>query len=223
MTDQDLMKRLKEEIKELQTEMKTLQSNPARMTEMNKKAMETNMKYMMHSMKPTLVTFLPIILIFGWLNSNIAYDPLVVGEEFSVELEFYEGITGVIAATVPEGLTLMNNEVYAIKDNKVRLVFKPEITGTYTIQYALLNDAGEQQKTWEHDVKIAPSDSKKGYEKPLIPVKDKLLKTITVSLQKFKPLGENFNIFGWYPGWIALYIVLSLVCSLGLRKWLKVY
>lgn len=223
MTDQDLMKQLKEEIKELQVEMKTLQNNPAKMGEMNKKAMETNMKYMMHSMKPTLITFLPIILIFGWLNSNIAYDPLVVGEEFSVELEFYDGISGAVAATVPEGISLINNETYTIKDNKVRLVFTPEVAGEYTIQYSLVNDVGEQQKTWEHAVKIAPSINQKGYEKPLIAGKDKILKTMIVSLQKFRPFGENFSIFGWQPGWIALYIALSLVCSLGLRKWLKVY
>lgn len=222
MTDQNLMKQLKEEIKELQNEMKTLRDNPTKMGEVNKKAMETNMKYMMHSMKPTLVTFIPIILIFGWLNSNIAYLPLVVGEEFDVELEFYEGISGEIMPTVPEGLMLVNGEKYAIKDNKVRLVFIGERPGEYMLEYALNNDAGEEQKSWKNTVIITASSEERKYEKPEVAVKDKILKMITVGNDKFKPFGD-FSIFSWKPGWLALYILISLVCSIGLRKALNVY
>lgn len=222
MTDQNLMKQLKEEIKELQNEMKTLRDNPTKMGEVNKKAMETNMKYMMHSMKPTLVTFIPIILIFGWLNSNIAYLPLVVGEEFSVELEFYDSISGEITATPPEGITLVNGEKYIIKDNKVRLVFVGETPGEYMLEYTLMNDAGEVQKSWKNNIIITASKEERAYEKPEVAVKDKILKMILVGNEKFKPFGD-FMIFGWKPGWLALYIVISLVCSIGLRKALKVY
>lgn len=69
MTDQELMKSLKEELKEIQKELKKLKDNPEKMMEVQKKAMEKNMKYMMHSMKPTLITFIPIIIIFGWLRN----------------------------------------------------------------------------------------------------------------------------------------------------------
>lgn len=64
MTDQHLMKSLKDDIKKFQKEMKELKHEPQKVMAIQKKAMQTNMKYMMHSMKPTLVTFLPIILIF---------------------------------------------------------------------------------------------------------------------------------------------------------------
>ncbi|MBI4447344.1 DUF106 domain-containing protein [Candidatus Woesearchaeota archaeon] len=67
-TDQKLMKELKEEMKALQKEVKELKDHPEKMMEAQKKAMEKNMKYLMHSMKPTLITFIPIILIFGWLR-----------------------------------------------------------------------------------------------------------------------------------------------------------
>jgi len=223
MTDQDVMKRLKEELKELQAEIKTLRDNPTKMADVNKQMMETNMKYFMHSMKPTLVTFLPIILIFGWLSSNIAFDPLITGAEFSVELEFYEGITGNIISTVPKGLTLINGESYTIKDNKVRLVFQPEVSGKYTLQYTLQNNDGEAVKTWEHDVRIASSSKERGYEKTPTVVKDEILKTMTVNLQKFLLFGDSFSLFGWQPGWLSLYIIVSIIVSLGLRKMLNVY
>lgn len=69
LTDQKLMKELKDEMKELQNEMKTLKDNPERMMEVQKKAMERNMKYLLQSLKPTLVTFIPILIIFAWLRA----------------------------------------------------------------------------------------------------------------------------------------------------------
>ena len=69
-TDQELMKSLKAELKELQKEMKTLKEDPEKFMKVQKKAMEKNLTYMKHSMKPTLITFLPLILIFGWLKSR---------------------------------------------------------------------------------------------------------------------------------------------------------
>ncbi len=214
MTDQNLMKQLKDEIKELQTEMKTLRDNPGKMSEVNKRAMETNMKYMMHSMKPTLITFIPIILIFGWLNGHIAYDPLIVGQEFSVELTFYDEITGEVMPITPEGLELINHETYTIKDNKVRFVYAAVEAGQYPLQYQL------GDKIWDNTVIVTQGERQ--YTGPLFQIKDKTLKTIQVSNEKYHPFG-SLSIFGWNPGWIALYITISLVCSLSLRKLLKVY
>src|SRR3989344_6529305 len=65
MTDQTLMKQLKQDIKKLQEQMKANRNNQKKMLEINKLAMEKNMQYMGKSMKPTLVTFIPLILIFG--------------------------------------------------------------------------------------------------------------------------------------------------------------
>ncbi len=68
LTDQKLMKELKEEMKELQKEMKMLKDSPDKMMEVQKKAMERNMKYLFQSLKPTLISFLPILLIFSWMR-----------------------------------------------------------------------------------------------------------------------------------------------------------
>ena len=88
VTDQDLMKRLKTEMKEFQKQTKELKAHPEKAMAVQKKAMETNMKYMMHSMKPTLFTMLPIILIFGWLNAHMAYHPLLPCREFTATVNF---------------------------------------------------------------------------------------------------------------------------------------
>lgn len=69
-TDQEVMKELKAELKSLQKEMKTLKDNPERFLKVQKEAMSKNLVYMKHSMKPTLITFVPLIIIFGWLRST---------------------------------------------------------------------------------------------------------------------------------------------------------
>ena len=71
-TDQEVMKELKSELKSLQKEMKTLKDNPERFLKVQKEAMAKNLIYMKHSMKPTLITFIPLIIIFGWLRSTFA-------------------------------------------------------------------------------------------------------------------------------------------------------
>jgi len=69
LTDQVLMKGLKDDTKNLQNKMKEFKNDAKKLVSLQKEAMEKNMKYMMHSFKPMLVTFVPIIFIFSWLRN----------------------------------------------------------------------------------------------------------------------------------------------------------
>ena len=69
LTDQEKMKGLKGEMKLAQKNMKEFKDQPDKMMAMQKDVMKKNMEYMKHSMKPTLFTFVPIIIIFGWLRN----------------------------------------------------------------------------------------------------------------------------------------------------------
>ncbi len=72
VTDQDMMRALKTELKTLQNEMKELKDQPEKFMAHQKRAMEKNLEYMKRSMKPTLFTFIPLLLIFGWLRLRFA-------------------------------------------------------------------------------------------------------------------------------------------------------
>lgn len=74
LTDQEVMKSLKLEIKEFQKQIKESKNDTAKMMELNKRSMEKNMQYMMKSFKPTLITLIPIIIIFNWIRN--AYNGL---------------------------------------------------------------------------------------------------------------------------------------------------
>ncbi|HHI03967.1 MAG TPA: DUF106 domain-containing protein, partial [Candidatus Woesearchaeota archaeon] len=88
VTNQEVMKGLKKDMKDHQDEMKKHKDNPKKVMEIQKKVMEKNMEFMKHSFKPMLFTFIPIIIIFGWLNANMAYYPIMPDQEFEVTLTF---------------------------------------------------------------------------------------------------------------------------------------
>jgi len=217
------MKRLKAEIKELQAEMKTLKDNPSKMMKVQKQAMETNTKYMMHSLKPTLFTFIPIILIFGWLNANMAYFPLIEGEEFSVLAQFDEGVDGFIEIDVPEGLRLLSDTRQEILDDQAKWVLQGD-AGDYSLSYTYDN------KEFYHPLII--TNGERRYADPDLDERelglDKSgLDKIMVSNDKVRPL-QGIPLIQSIPwiggfGWLGTYILFSIGFSIGLRRLLKVY
>ncbi len=210
MTDQHLMKALKDDIKKFQKEMKLLRHDPQKMLSMQKKAMETNMKYMMHSMKPTIFTIIPIILIFGWLTSNIAYLPIMPEQEFTTTAMFAKEIVGSIEIVPPENFELKSNMTQEIIDNKASWTLIAPEEGEYTIEYIFSG------KSYFKDIIIT---TKQKYAPVKETIKNSELKMITIDNPPLKVL----NLFGWRIGWLGSYIIFSIVFSMLLRRWLKIH
>ncbi len=72
MTDQKLMKSVKEDMKSIRKQMKEFKDEPDKVMELQKKSMEMSMSQMKNSFKPMLITFIPLIIIFGWLRGVYA-------------------------------------------------------------------------------------------------------------------------------------------------------
>jgi len=206
MTNQDLMKKLKGEMKELQKEMKTLQQHPEKMMKIQKKAMETNMKYMTKSFKPTLVTFIPLIIIFGWMHAHLGYLPIMPEQQFMATAEFKD-YAGNVTLTFPEGIELVSDETQTVLNNKASWTLKGQ-KGEYILEYGF----GEQK----YSQNLIISD-RLDYTEPIIPVKNSVLKSMTIGNEKLKVLDLGFLKLGW----LGTYIIFSLIFSIGLRKILK--
>lgn len=210
-TDQKEMKRIKEDLKKYQKEMRATKDTKKLMS-IQKKALDLNMKYMMASFKSTLYTFIPIIIIFAWLNNHIAYMPIMPNQEFSVTAHFGEGAKGnVTISSIPE--LYIENKEQEIVDNSAVWKLKGD-SGEYKLLVQYNNE--------EYDAKVLITEEK-AYEQPEKPIRDSKLKMIEVGNEKVHPFGDSFNIFGWYPGWLATYIVLSIALSALFRKLLNVY
>lgn len=209
-TNQTLMKQLKDEISTLQKELKELKSNPEQALHVQKKAMEANMKYMMESLKPTLITFIPIILIFGWLSSHYGMEPIHPGEEFTVTAHFTQPEDSEIRITVPENLNLKTEKVATIGAGKGEWILNSTTSGRYPLLFDYAN------KTYTKNVLIT---KERAYEEPTITIKENGLTDIIVT---HRPL-TILNILGWNLGWLGSYIIFSIIFSLLFRKALKVY
>ncbi len=204
-TNQSLMKQLKDEMKAFQQEIKQLKDQPEKAMEVQKKAMETNMKYMSHSLRPTLITFIPIILLFGWVSAHFAFEPLALGEEFTLSVELSE--PGNVSIEASAGLAVSGESTKVVKDSVAIFTLKGE-EGEHTV--TVMAGAVSQTIT----VKIG-----KSYAQVKIPGRQAPIKQMTIGN---KPL-TVLNLFGWKLGWLGTYILLSIIFSMALRRFLKVF
>jgi len=206
-TDQDVMKSLKAEMKKSQTEMKKHKDDPQKMMKMQKKAMEKNMEYMKHSFKSTLFTMLPIIIIFGYLNSHLGYLPIMPNEPFTTTVEFKDEIDGEVELSV-DNLQVLNGNVQSIEDGEAKFELQGE-AGQYILEYIYDGDTHTQ------DLLIT---EERVYEKVMMPVKGSDIKKLHIGNEKIIAL----NLFGWKLGWLGSYIILSILFSTIIRKLMKV-
>ncbi len=211
MTNQEEMKELKDKTKSFQKEMKEHKDNPKKLMTIQKEAMSINSKYMMKSMKPTLVTFLPIIIIFGWLGANLAYEPINVDDSFSLELQFKEAMIENLTLIVPQGLELVGEPSKQITNNLVKWDIKAKEIGIYELGFTY----GGKQYTQSVKVVEAQLGDYEVVEQKISD--DSPLRKIKTILTSIKPMGE-FSLFGWKPNWLWTYIIFSMIFSLSLRK-----
>lgn len=210
-TNQVLMKKLKAEMKGLQKEAKALRDNPKKAMVHQKKLMEKNMQYMKHSLKPTLYTFIPIIIIFGWLNANLAYYPITPDTEFDVSVYFKEGSYGEIS------LVLENTPELILLSDAVQ-----EVGSDYSTSWTLIGVEGDYLLNFkfgnrEYNKDLIISDEK--YAPPEEVIKNSEISKIKIQNKKVRPFGR---FLGLNPGWLGAYILLSLLFSFSLRKILKI-
>jgi len=210
-TDQNLMKQLKDEMKEFQKEIKELRQHPEKMMAVQKKSMQTNMKYMTQSFKSTFFTFIPIILIFGWMNAHFAYDPILPGEQFQMTLDFKKETIGEVLLVVPRGIEIIGDRTQEITNDKVAFNLKGE-EGNYKEGDALIFKFDD--KDFYKNI-IISNDFK--YEKKQEVIDHPNLKSISINYNKKVIL----PVLNW--GWLGTYIIFSIIFSMLLRRVLKVY
>jgi uncharacterized membrane protein (DUF106 family) len=208
-TDQKLMKTLKEEMKVLQKQVKEYSQHPEKLATVQKEIMQKNMQYMKHSMRPTLITMLPIILIIGWMAAHLSFMPLAPNVPFNITVTA-EGIDELLIEA--NNLTLLSNEAQKLADGKATWQLKGS-KGEYYVSFSSGDVFAEK--------KILVTDEFK-YEVPTENIKNSAIKQIEVGNKRLYPMGD-FSLFGWRPQWLGIYIVVSIITSMGLRKFLKIH
>lgn len=211
-TNQRVMKETKEELKEIQKRIKADKDDPKKVLEHNKLMMEKQMGMFKHSFKPMLITLLPILLFFGWMNSNVAYEPILPNQNFNTTVKFNTEIIGNMEIITPESIKIIGDKIQEIKKNEDKNEWTARWTligsekGLYTLDYKLGN------KTFDKTILITEEQK---YETLTKEIKNE---NLIIEINNKKKI--FLNILGW--GWLGTYIIFSLLFNLILRKLLKV-
>ena len=212
-TNQEEMKRLKEQQKEYQKQIKSLKDKPDEMMKVQKEAMKISGTLMKQSFKPTLITMLPMLLIFGWMSSHLTYEPIYPSETYGITAVFEKGVTGDAELVVSEGTELLSDAIQMINSEEVTWRLKSS-AGDHFLTIKTANDEQTKKVRITEDLQ---------YEDPLgVYPKGGDITRIQINYNKLKPLG-NTSLLGWQPGWLGLYIIFSILFSMILRKAMKVY
>ena len=205
MTNQKLMKSHKEEMKKIQKQAKELsKTNPEKALSLQQKMMELNTVIMKESFKPMIITIIPFILIFGWLNANLTYIPIDAGVPFDVSAEI-SGVGNATLEVLPsEGVEFISNSTVPINDELAVWKLKAN-NGSYTLKFHY-DDVSEV-----HDLIIGDS-----YAKPEERHNSEIKKTI-IGNEKLK-----FKFFGFEVSWFITYMLSSIILNILIRKALKI-
>ncbi|MGM5483931.1 MAG: EMC3/TMCO1 family protein [Nanobdellota archaeon] len=205
MTNQELMKSHRKKLKDMQKDMKKHRDDPKKSLKMQKDMMNINMLVMKESFKPMIITIIPFILIFTWLNANFSYLPIMPDDSFDItaKIKDMEGKEITIKVLPEDKVTFLSNKTKTIDDKNVNWELKAK-EGSYTIRYDLGN------KTYDQDLIVG--------NKYATPQKsfDPGFKS-TIGNEKLK-----VDIFGLNLTWFWAYLIFSIIFSLLFRKIFKV-
>lgn len=205
LTDQKLMKRLKEEISDIQKNARGMP--PEKAMGMQKKAFEVNMEYLKHSLKPTLFTMIPVLLIFLWMGAHYAYVPLHPDTIFSTTIVLEPGTIGEAEILPQQGIEIVGENKKTFNNGTVSFTLKGE-EGNYLIEYLVSGQKYNKEVLITQEQSYAASS-------------EKLAGNVEIKIDYQK--NELLNIFGWRMGWLATYIISSLIFSIALRKIMNLY
>jgi len=207
-TNQTEMRSVRGRLKKLQAEMKKQRDNPKKLQKLNAEAMQLNGTYMKMSMRPLLFTFIPLIILFGWMNAHLALAPLAAGED--VTLTAIMDLPAVVTIDVPDELTIQGNNTKETIEKQVSWSVSGNSSGAYDV--TLRTDNGD-----EAVVPFIVNEIPKSRASKL----DKPFKSATVGYVKSKPFGD-FQLFGYTPGWLFTYMLFSFAFNFVVRKLLNI-
>lgn len=205
-TDQEHLKALKKRQKEIQKEIKKTK-DPTIMQELNAEMLQLTGIMFKSSMKPMFVTIIPILLIISWAHANIEYNPILPGDNFSVQAFFDVSTSSEAEIVAPKGIEIIGNATAVIEDGKAEWMLRGDV-GKYNIKVLYSGDSVSKDLVITDGADYAKvQETYKGeIEKILIGNKKRVY----------------LNLFGWKLGWLGSYIFLSILFSMILRKGLKV-
>ncbi|MEE8484325.1 MAG: hypothetical protein V3S46_06970 [Nitrospinota bacterium] len=182
-----------------------------------------NLRYLKNALPAIFVIIVPVIIVLNSFNSFFAYSPLKVGEIFSIKIKG-EGAAGISAVEkgVPDGLRFIENDALlgrvvfrALREGEYRV---PLITGDATFEKIVVVGNGIK--------KLAAVKRNRGFMDMLYTFNpsdpEKLPSGVDAVTVDYPDVESPVSFFGWRPGWLSFFIIVSLVPIVFLRKFFDI-
>lgn len=206
VVDQHKMKAAREQSKKLNTKFKNaMKENPDKAMKIQQQLMDVQKDIMFESFKPALITMIPVLILFAWINTHLTFEPILPGEDvtFTAQFKQAEGVAELQSQTL-----MVANQTTAIVDNKASWVISgPAGRHNVTVMY------GDTSASRE----ILISDN--AYLKPKQQVSIDPFRSLNLEQDSKEVL--NLGFFTLNGLWS--YIVFSILFSIILRKVLGVH
>ena len=217
-TNQTEMRSLKESMNRYKKKISKVKKDPDKSLKLQSEMMKVNGQYMKHSFKSMIFTIVPLMLFLGWLSAHLAFQPILPAEEFNVTVTFEDNVTGSVSLILPDDVSASG----ALEKN---------ITDSRAVFSSLSAPQGS------YDIGISASDSEEFfpvlvstnnlYAPPLTEFEDSsVFASARVGLDKLYVF-QAVPVLGSLPlikkaGWLTSYILLSILFTSLLRKWMGV-
>jgi uncharacterized membrane protein (DUF106 family) len=216
-TDQKALREIKKDMKDLKGKLKKHSADQKKMMSIQKEMLDKNMIMMKQSFKSMMYTFIPLILIFAWMNATIAYEPIMPNSNVTITATISNSYPGELskinASSIPPA-TITRNAGYDPGNDKIKAVqwiMETKEEGTYTVLI--------ESETFKQSKEIIVTNTRK-YANPLSQYKESQLKSIIIGNEKVKPM-QGIPVLGGL-NWLWTYIILSVAMSIGIRKLMNV-
>ncbi len=214
-TDQKRIKQLKERSNELRKDLrnKEIQEDKEKFAKLFSESNAINLEMMRNSMRPMLFTMLPILIVFAWLSGHLAYEPIQPGDIINLTVFTIPEHSAPITLTAGSNIQILNsNSTKTPQNGQTNWLAKADRDGRYILKITSGTNF-EEIPVLVTNLQEYESTSKEG--KPPF-------QSITLNMKKLTPLG-NLSLFGWKPGWLAIYFITSIVFNIIFRKVMKVH
>ncbi len=218
-TDQKHIERIKKDMDELRKKIKG-EKDTKKLAQINQQMLDLTMENFRASMKPMIITMIPALFVIGWMQSNVAFQPLMPNEPFNTTIYFEKHAAGFIELKAP-GLTQNSPAIQNVSDKISFELVGPE--GRYTLSYIYAGQTYTKDilitKEWKYLSPETHKDSFFGIGGKSQIRSDSAINKITIEHKNIVAL----TFFGWEWGWLLSYIVFSLIFNIALRHFLKVH
>jgi len=208
-TNQALMKEWRAELKKARQKMRKLKDDPQKMLQAQSNMMKTQNKLMMHSMRPTLFTAIPMLVLFAWMSAHFAGGIIDPGHTFEV------------TATSSEQIILhAANSIVVVPLPSIEDTSRWNVTATAVGEYSLSFSTNTTNGTVVEQVERELRIGERPIEKELQTHSGVITKS-TIDYPKLIVL--PITLFGWQPGWLATYILFSMIFTLSIRRLMGIH